>query len=255
MAQSLTQLPRTATIHSGDRTNLIIRNHRVVFDTGMFYWLQRPAIHGDAIWKSIDAQFYLQKISYEAAVEWCALEIKEKPYLLAYVIEYCYDFIDEYATSSEKMEADNTIKKFSASNQGMMLAEMFIDGMRMCDNWTEFHNTMKPQSDFRTQMRLQIAGRLTESTGGKTTNTTCKKSKFQDNPSGNNIDDEGKIHTTARTESATRITTTRTTTTTTKSKSGLGSNTPVDLSKNIITGTSIHNKKENEKGGNDKNEY
>ena len=151
--QDIAQLPESARIDGKD-SRLIIKNHKVLYETGMFYWLSRQIKHER--WKYVEAQMHLQKVGFYPAVETCVDELESDSRILGWIITHIYDVMDSDMYADEREKLEESVMEFAASSAGWDITYTFIDNIRDCHSWTEFNDLLKIGSKFRTDMKARI---------------------------------------------------------------------------------------------------
>ena len=151
MPQSLTQLPKNALFKIGT-CSVIIREHAVRNSHGLFDIVDQIITDAESDRNTLYS-FEENKISYEAAIEWCVNEIEENVSMLADVLCRRYDKnqnINPYDIRRHRFFV------FSKSKAGKKIATQLMEKIRSCDNWGELYEEMQPTSQFQKDIGERI---------------------------------------------------------------------------------------------------
>ena len=143
MAQSLTRLPETATIHNVGGLDLVIKNHEVE-QTTLLYWIM-GTMAGEN-WNEVVTQMEKSGISFEIAVETCVKELDTLNTLFADIVWEPLNYTKDWDEAFE----------LSKSILGRKMAEQYIENIRRCDNWDDLNREMNPKSQFHKQIKNKI---------------------------------------------------------------------------------------------------
>ena len=142
MVQEIVKLPETASISIGWR-DLVIDNHKVTSEEGMFYWA--VAVVAGYDWDVAVSRMIRQKISYEAFIECCAAELENDINTLANMAWWHTDMKNRIECNA-----------FVSSPGGKNIAMEIVEKIRGCDNWNEFRVLFQEESDFKDELRLRF---------------------------------------------------------------------------------------------------
>ena len=146
MPQSLTGLPETANIMIGGYV-ITIRNHGIRGSRSLFENIMTVVYNNSNENREILVEFEKYKVSYEAVIERCAMEIEKDTAVLVNVVFYDED------ENQLLHDAWGGLLKFSKSDAGRVMAGQLIDKIRDCNNWGELYDEMQMTSKFKKEIR------------------------------------------------------------------------------------------------------
>ena len=158
MPQSLTQLPQYVEFEIGACV-VKIHDHRVVYLGGLFARI-RCVINNEFSHRAMLQQFEKYGVSYEAAIECCAVELEQNAEILAYLIGPEM-LVDTQKTLGIRPAISmkngwELILDFSESEAGRAIAGQYIDKIRSCDDWGELYDELHVSSRFQKEMENRI---------------------------------------------------------------------------------------------------
>ena len=159
MPQSLTQLPKTANIKIG-RTHTTIFNHRVVrsmFSGGLFISIMYITDDSDLSNQELHL-FEKRGISFEMAIEECARELEHDVGVLEDII--WYKNIPKFMRTTGMTVTRSKCEDFSKSAPGRKIAEMYIEKIRSCENWSELYDAICFENQFQKDMRKTMISEM-----------------------------------------------------------------------------------------------
>ena len=148
MPENLLQLPATAKFMIGQR-NIAIRDHRVLQIDGLFGRILSIINDSNSNMETL-LEFEGHKINFETAIEECAYELQVHAQILMDVIWWHYDSASEHDACLD----------FSAGDRGRMIADIFIEKIRSCDDWQDLYEEMQLTSKFNRDMRNMVETEL-----------------------------------------------------------------------------------------------
>ena len=158
MTQNLIQLPKEALFEVGKRL-ITIMDHKVMNRWGLLDTILLIVRSFDSDRQTL-YQFEEHKVSFEAAIEYCAAELEHDTDALFCVV------YGKYAIQNIRgLGIDKTyylIEDFSKSVAGRKIAEQLIEKIRSCDNWGELYDEMLYTSKFTKDMRKRMIKELKE---------------------------------------------------------------------------------------------
>ena len=141
MPQSLIQMPKDADIMIHGEP-IKIRDHKVVSFWSLFVQIIRIAQNWNSNRNTL-VEFEKHGISFEIAIEYCAKELEHNAGTLQGVLDMDY-------TNKDVMS------RFSRSEEGRKMADMYIEKIRSCDDWGELYDQMQLTSEFTKDMKSRI---------------------------------------------------------------------------------------------------
>ena len=151
MSQSLIQLPEEADFEILE-WDITIRNHEVQ-EEGLFGTII-AIIKSSLSNKKTLEEFEKHKVSYEAAIEWCARELESDPWILEGVIWWHYN--PKKLKEIKNKDTWSVISALSTSDAGKSIAEQIVEKIRSCDNWGDLYDEMQMTSKFQQETRRKI---------------------------------------------------------------------------------------------------
>ena len=138
-------LPKSAIITSdGQKSDLVIENHKVVNEVGFTDWVISSLLcHDD--WDNVLRQLMEQEIKFAVFVELCIEELKDNE-KLQWVLAW-------YDESPELMSRANEL---AYSKVGAELASDIIRTIQKCNSWNQFGKTMGKEGKFYENMKNKI---------------------------------------------------------------------------------------------------
>ena len=156
MPQSLTQLPKKAGFYIVG-WDIIIRNHRV---TGMgLFWDIMRIIRGVNSDRQTLTEFEKHGISFEAAIECCASEMEHDVNMLTNIMWHG-DILESVFGTTQMLDTRSKCEDFSKSMAGRKIAEIYIEKIRICDNWGELYDEFHYTSEFIKDIKNRIVEEL-----------------------------------------------------------------------------------------------
>ena len=152
MPQDLMQLPKTAEFKIG-ACHITIEDRKVVDNCGLLGRIMRVISQSNSNRETL-YQFEKHGISYEAAIECCAQELKDVPHIFADIIWWYYGFmkIKEICANNGPIE----ILDFSRVDAARKITDQIIERIRNCNDWGELYDEMYYKSRFQKEIKSKI---------------------------------------------------------------------------------------------------
>ena len=142
--QNIVELPESAELFFCSTCIIIIENHEVKSSPGLFYWLNEAA--RGKLWNRAISEMKRTGISFEAMIETCASEFESRPQLLSILIWNYHIHTRDW----------DMITNFSTSDAGRGIEDMFVDEIRSCNDWDDFHDMVNPKNKFQKDINKHI---------------------------------------------------------------------------------------------------
>ena len=143
--QDITELPETARIRVSETCPVLrIENHRVQNGFGGFTgWILGVVKFYN--WTHILSRIKSQRISYRAFADTCAVELEDIQKIKEVIFwNFC------------TTEGYGTRVKYASSVAARKIAVQLSKKISNCKNWGEFHDKVRPDSDFGKKMQQKI---------------------------------------------------------------------------------------------------
>ena len=143
MQSGMSLLPKSARfVISG--WELIINNHRIVSDGGLFCWILDVIREGSC--KQIVSTLQKNGISFETVRKKCIEEIRQDSSTLLHIMWWYCGIREEWST----------VSRYADSANGTEMAQYIIKVIKECGNWERFCDTMNAKSDFSVKIKQKI---------------------------------------------------------------------------------------------------
>ena len=157
MGQSLIQMPKTADIIIAGSL-ITIEDHKVKYNHSLLSKI-RQIVSASFSNRNTLYQFEKHGVSFEAAIEYCVREIEHDTKVFADFIYWEYYHFD---VSDKKVVilGLESIRVFTESEAGRIIAGQFVEKIRICNNWEElydeFHYTSRFQQDIKSRICKEL---------------------------------------------------------------------------------------------------
>ena len=157
MPQSLTQLPKTADFKIGGWP-IKITDHKIESFDNLFDCML-DIIMDPRSDRQILSEFEKYGVSFEAVIEYCVEELEHDVNMLTNIM-WRGDILESVFHPSQMLNTWSKCEDFSKSVAGRKIAEIYIEKIRICDNWGELYDEMHPTSEFIKNINNRIVEEL-----------------------------------------------------------------------------------------------